>query len=221
MTRPDRKGVFAQCVAVLVAAVAPFAAFESVPDHISLGVLVVTLGVLSGIVLVFGVLHLPPAKRWRYPLTAFVGATLFWGGCGKVMLSAREVSPRISCLSNVKQLGMGMLMYTADHDDHYPLASVWHTALVPYTKNEDLLHCPEATSPWSYAMSGSMSGVAYETIEAPELRVLLFEANAALPDASGGREWLAPRHKLGLAIIGFADSSAKFFTSETAAQLNW
>lgn len=218
MTPPDRN-VLAQGAALLLAAVAPFVAFDHFPEIFNLGVVVGTLAVLSGIVLVFGVLQPPPAKRWRYPLAAFVGATLFWGGCGKVMLSAREVSPQVSCLSNVKQLGMGMAMYAADYDDHFPLASAWHTALKPYTKQE--FHCPEATSAWSYAMNSSMSGANAQTIEAPELRVLLFDAEAALPNASGGREWLAPRHKLGRAIIGLADGSAKSYSAETAAQLAW
>ena len=131
---------------------------------------------------------------------------------------------KIWCLSNIKQLGTAMAIYASDYDERYPLAASWHEELGPYTKNEDLFHCSVATSPWSYAMNASMAGTHEETIKDPTFKVLLFEANAALPSASGGREWLMPRHTSGerpVANIGFLDGHAKAHSAETAAQLFW
>lgn len=81
-----------------------------------------------------------------------------------------------------------------------------------------------ATSAWSYALDRPMAGVLTESVKEPERQVLLFEANAALPNASGGRERLAPRHGTGkeaVANIGFADGRAQHFTFAKAATLNW
>lgn len=37
-----------------------------------------------------------------------------------VFARARENARRTSCLSNLKQLGLGMMQYTQDYDEHYP-----------------------------------------------------------------------------------------------------
>jgi len=41
-----------------------------------------------------------------------------------VFARARENARRASCMSNLKQLGLGMMMYTQDYDEHYPF-SAW------------------------------------------------------------------------------------------------
>jgi len=38
-----------------------------------------------------------------------------------VFARARENARRTSCLSNLKQIGLGMMMYTQDYDERYPL----------------------------------------------------------------------------------------------------
>lgn len=40
-----------------------------------------------------------------------------------VFARARESARRASCLSNLKQIGLGMMQYTQDYDEHYPLAA--------------------------------------------------------------------------------------------------
>lgn len=136
----------------------------------------------------------------------------------------RKSHSRSACLSNIKQLTLGMIMYTDDHDDRFPLADSWQRAIQPIVKLDDLFRCPVATSAWSYALDSPMAGVLMESVKEPERQVLLFEANAALPNASGGRERLAPRHGAGkgaVASIGFVDGHAKRFTSAEAATLKW
>lgn len=39
-----------------------------------------------------------------------------------VFARARENARRTSCLSNLKQIGLGMMQYTQDYDEYYPLA---------------------------------------------------------------------------------------------------
>lgn len=80
-----------------------------------------------------------------------------------VFSQARESARRASCLSNVKQIGMGAMMYAQDYDDTLPEAGfnmpchnasgansdndwsgvyAWPLAIYPYTKNYQILSCP-------------------------------------------------------------------------------
>jgi prepilin-type N-terminal cleavage/methylation domain-containing protein/prepilin-type processing-associated H-X9-DG protein len=45
-----------------------------------------------------------------------------------VFARARENARRASCMSNLKQIGLGMMMYVQDYDDHYALLipGTWH-----------------------------------------------------------------------------------------------
>ena len=121
------------------------------------------------------------------------------------------------CLSNLKQQALGMIMYAADYDDRFPLAPNWHDATMRYVKNE--FHCPLATAKWSYAMNARASGLLSYDERLADL-VLLFEANARLPNASGGPEWLAFRHDGGTNVATF-DARVHARTREQAAALQW
>jgi len=69
-----------------------------------------------------------------------------------VFARARENARRASCQSNLKQIGLGMLQYTQDYDEHYPMyrpgASTaarpygWADALQPYLKSTQIFQCP-------------------------------------------------------------------------------
>ncbi len=77
-------------------------------------------------------------------IIAILAAILF-----PVFARAREKARQSSCLSNVKQLGLGMMMYAQDYDDCLPLnqrtyaaGGYWYERVAPYLKNEGILHCP-------------------------------------------------------------------------------
>ncbi len=61
---------------------------------------------------------------------------------------------RKSCLSHVKQLGLGMLMYLQDFDSVFPPENAarmpgrnWDDLLLPYVKNAGLFCCPTVEKP--------------------------------------------------------------------------
>ena len=58
-------------------------------------------------------------------IIAILAAILF-----PVFARARENARRASCMSNLKQIGLGMMMYVQDYDEHYAPAipGVWHDA---------------------------------------------------------------------------------------------
>ena len=64
--------------------------------------------------------------------------------------SAREKGRRIACASNLHQIGIGMLAYAGDHQNHVPTAlnnaggSAWYTALTNgYINSTKVFQCPD------------------------------------------------------------------------------
>src|SRR5579883_3234950 len=56
-------------------------------------------------------------------IIAILAAILF-----PVFARAREAARRSQCASNLKQLGVAVLMYTEDYDEHFPVGVNWHGA---------------------------------------------------------------------------------------------
>jgi len=79
-------------------------------------------------------------------IIAILAAILF-----PVFSRAREKARQTSCLSNLKQLDLGLIMYTQDYDETYcPFAYVGPTGFQtafdmvnPYIKNAQILLCPD------------------------------------------------------------------------------
>jgi prepilin-type N-terminal cleavage/methylation domain-containing protein/prepilin-type processing-associated H-X9-DG protein len=103
-----------------------------------------------------------------FAIIAIMAAILF-----PVFAQARERARAASCLSNMKQVGTAMMMYTQDHDERLPetgLAGVFrnagntglgqefkgilpfHLAVQPYAKNYNVFTCPSD----QYRQNGSV-----------------------------------------------------------------
>ncbi len=78
-----------------------------------------------------------------------------------VLARSRENARRTNCQSNVKQLALGLKMYSADYDARFPkqiydsgLPHGWADAVFPYTNNLQILQCPsESTASSSNPLS--------------------------------------------------------------------
>jgi prepilin-type N-terminal cleavage/methylation domain-containing protein/prepilin-type processing-associated H-X9-DG protein len=88
-------------------------------------------------------------------IIAILAAILF-----PVFAQAREKARQTSCLSNFKQIGLGVLMYAQDSDELLPLVNYgynaagtavagnpqtnakWIDVIFPYVKSEEMYHCP-------------------------------------------------------------------------------
>src|SRR5690349_25055985 len=78
-------------------------------------------------------------------IIAILAAILF-----PVFAQAREKARQASCLSNTKQLGLGIYQYIQDYDDTLPMGgynwlgsgSRWYRDIYPYVKNAGILVCP-------------------------------------------------------------------------------
>jgi prepilin-type processing-associated H-X9-DG protein len=76
----------------------------------------------------------------------------------------RIICKKTSCLSNVKQLATASFIYSADYDDHFADRDHWMDVLYPYSKNEDILRCPDLND-----MSGRIYGYAFNSWLAPRV----------------------------------------------------
>jgi prepilin-type N-terminal cleavage/methylation domain-containing protein/prepilin-type processing-associated H-X9-DG protein len=90
-------------------------------------------------------------------IIAILAAILF-----PVFAQAREKARQITCVSNMKQLALGVLMYQSDFDSKFPFGQVdthdsagnpadedfqpyahWDTCIVPYLKSLAIYGCPD------------------------------------------------------------------------------
>jgi len=79
-------------------------------------------------------------------IIAILAAILF-----PVFARAKEAAKRTTCLSNARQQGLALMLYTQDNDETVPSAyrindgpitDVWNL-LMPYAKSQDLFYCPD------------------------------------------------------------------------------
>ena len=108
-----------------------------------------------------------------------------------------------TCLSNMRQLGLAMMMYTQDYDNTLPpLKDNVHVQklLFPYLKNKSLFTCP--TTKTAYQVNSALTskktrkgqGIRLATILNPAQTVIFYETK---PHADGQRS------------IGYLDGHAK------------
>ena len=118
-----------------------------------------------------------------------------------VVATVRTKSRTEACMSNFRQLGLGILAYAKDYDDTYPNGTYeysaiggWAGQVYPYVKNSSAFRCPDDSltvsptdNPTSYAMNSNygvqgdlkhgVPNVAFgiKDLSAPKGTVLLFE----------------------------------------------
>lgn len=81
-------------------------------------------------------------------IIAILAAILF-----PVFAQAREKARAIACVSNEKQLGLGILQYEQDYDEQYPAGlngygggAGWAGQIYPYVKSVKVYQCPDDSS---------------------------------------------------------------------------
>jgi prepilin-type N-terminal cleavage/methylation domain-containing protein len=83
-------------------------------------------------------------------IIAILAAILF-----PVFAQARDKARQTTCLSNCKQIGLGLMMYAQDYDETFPASrhassgcnggsyfDAWNKVIQPYIKNEQIFACP-------------------------------------------------------------------------------
>src|SRR5579872_7076880 len=98
---------------------------------------------------------IPPRRGLFDLLLAKTEAGMNWvlGGVGIVLLGAiltpvfcceRGKAKDAYCISNMKQVGLGVLVYAQDYDQRLPRSAQWMNDVYPYVKNDSAFRCPTA-----------------------------------------------------------------------------
>jgi prepilin-type processing-associated H-X9-DG protein len=133
----------------------------------------------------------------------------------------REHARSLASLSNLRQIGLALILYAQAHDDHLPDADGWVDALLPQWKNvqdkgfhaEALFRDPSAPEeqPWNYAFNRALSGARLGDIKDPSATVMVFESTAGVKNAADtGQSLPRPGRHAGGDYFLFADGHAKW-----------
>jgi prepilin-type N-terminal cleavage/methylation domain-containing protein/prepilin-type processing-associated H-X9-DG protein len=178
-------------------------------------------------------------------IIAILAAILF-----PVFARAREKARQTSCLSNTKQLGLGLNMYAQDYDERLPYGYVyvgvnwygWGHALGPYVKNNQLFTCPSVPTltldlnVWNdgtqggYGYNDALYALALATVQAPAGTLAFADCNYYSmwhgqtdppPNQSAGNYATPdPRHNNG-ANTCFVDGHAKWYKLDEICKTNY
>ena len=168
-------------------------------------------------------------------IIAILAAILF-----PVFARAREKARQTSCLSNVKQIMLGVMMYAQDYDETLipgcrlmPAENVyWHQVLDPYLKNAQIKVCPSMKDHaqgygWNYQEFGYRDGshgtgwcTSLGSIDEPASTILIGDCD---DDASTWNDvYLYKRSTTNLPIrhngggnMGLCDGHAKWYKRDT------
>jgi prepilin-type processing-associated H-X9-DG protein len=157
-----------------------------------------------------------------------------------VLSRARENGKRTACMSNLKQIALGIQQYAQDNNRRYPLPGgdvanglenwLWSAAIISTIKNPDVFQCPSelsANSGTDYWINGNLLGKSDARVRVPASVILnadgdahpadyaLAEANPSPPTDPGAWEkWSATAdyatRHLGGANYSFVDGHVKF-----------
>lgn len=168
-------------------------------------------------------------------IIAILAAILF-----PVFAKAREKARQASCLSNCKQLALGLMQYCQDYDEVmspvgayeqvvWPNGSTggnfWPVRIYPYTKNIQVYSCPSSSYVWAGNATGQLTtgystvigGVALGTVQYPSQTAMIGDT-----EGTGGYTFQqyyyggpsAPRYLAGRhndgANMGFLDGHCKW-----------
>lgn len=110
-------------------------------------------------------------------IIAILAAILF-----PVFARARESARRASCISNLKQMGLAMMMYTQDYDETYPQTYIWVDSDYDYPTGSEwypeVLYWPQILYPYHKSTNAFFCPSAPEERENP--RRLNYGANEVL-----------------------------------------
>jgi prepilin-type processing-associated H-X9-DG protein/prepilin-type N-terminal cleavage/methylation domain-containing protein len=71
-----------------------------------------------------------------------------------IFLSGRESARRATCVSNIRQLGSALMMYTQDNDGYFIPelrgSNNWDNLIAKYLKSSEVFRCPSASVPSTF-----------------------------------------------------------------------
>lgn len=124
-------------------------------------------------------------------------------------------------MSNVKQICLAVLMYTADYDERMPMRTNWAEAMVPYMKSETIFQCPSAKQgdirQRTYAYNARLDRYEVGKVLSPAMTAMIFDTRAFGENPGGGAEIADARHRGGV-NVGYVDGHAAWLSQNGVGQ---
>jgi len=138
----------------------------------------------------------------------------------------REHAQGMVSLSNLRQIGLALIMYAESHAGRLPPAGTWVDALLPQWADvkdksfhaENLFRDPSAPGgePFNYAFNRALSGMRLADLKDPAATVLVFESTAGVKNAADtGQTLPRPGRHSGGDYFVFADGHARWVADGT------
>lgn len=145
-----------------------------------------------------------------------------------VFTDARDKARAISCMSNMKMMGLAILEYEQDHDENMPDADKWMDEIKPYIDGPDeqnhtdsyndmshVMRCPSDSTDhaYSYSYNRQLSHVSLAQLQDPADTVMVFESSQHHRNQSdyGSSLQIPSRHRGGDNYL-FADGHARRYS---------
>jgi prepilin-type processing-associated H-X9-DG protein len=139
------------------------------------------------------------------------------------LAQARMVAQKMVCATNLKSLGVAMMVYATDHNDMYPPADNWCDVLIKDCNISPRQFCCPASDAKegqsSYAININVAGK--KISEIPPDTVLLFETTPAVNPAGDAEILSTENHQRDGCNILFADCHVEFVKKENLSTLRW
>lgn len=126
---------------------------------------------------------------------------------------ARETARAAGCLSNGKQVAMGLMMYAQDYDEVLPPARRWETGVQPYVRNGSVFSCPSKPgSRHAFSYNAVLDRMSIYKVGSPNAEPLISESRVEQANHADRGESFDPRHlrsggKAG--VVAFVDGSVR------------
>ncbi|MGD9495818.1 MAG: H-X9-DG-CTERM domain-containing protein [Armatimonadota bacterium] len=143
-----------------------------------------------------------------------------WSLLGPMMAGARGKAQRSACISNLKQLGLAIMVYLQDHDNWLPDEN-WVEAVYPYIQNRSVFTCPSRPEqPVGYALNEALLPMDMGDLPQAAETVLAFETLEIGEAPVGGPGLVPPEgiHEGGINVL-FADGHVKWMLPEATVDL--
>ena len=173
-------------------------------------------------------------------IIAILAAILF-----PVFARARENARRSSCQSNVKQILLGVLQYTQDYDENYPLTQnsvtgapdsirTWYNLAQPYVKSTQIFSCPSDSAPdaasfttttgnyhVSYIANAqfgtpTLGSISLAAVDSPSTTVYMADGMKQTNGTTTTADGLVEK-PAGLRLMGYANNASP----QSASDVNW
>ncbi len=139
------------------------------------------------------------------------------------LAKAKNKATTITCMNNLRQLGLAARMYAGDNHELLPNSINWCDAIQKYVGMEKPFRCPlgDQSQRCHFGFNAQLSGVDLSKIEFPDQTVLFFESDGGW-NLSGGREVALgqPRHPRAIAVV-FADCHVEMLNVSRLDTVRW